>query len=240
MMGPIHIKAKKGEVAERVIVAGDPARVEQVASILDNPVLVNRNRGLLVYTGNYKGIPISVAMHGVGHPSSMLVIEELIMLGAKAIIRFGTCGAMVKGLKIGDLIIPTGAAYHPGGAFYQYLRDNVCMACSPHYEILKALVEETEKAAVKYAIGPIVSSDAFYAEDPEFVKRWSSRGIIAVEMECAGLFMLGAMRGMKTGALLLVSDSLVEELGFATAEELKYYVDRASRIVLEALIKVKV
>ncbi|MEM4040551.1 MAG: nucleoside phosphorylase, partial [Ignisphaera sp.] len=83
-------------------------------------------------------------------------------------------------------------------------------------------------------------SDAFYAEDPEFVKRWSSRGIIAVEMECAGLFMLGAMRGVKTGALLLVSDSLVEELGFATAEELKYYVDRASRIVLEALIKVKV
>lgn len=239
MIGPIHIKAKKGDVAEKVIVAGDPARVKQVASILENTVLVNENRGLLVYTGRYKGVPISVAMHGVGHPSSMLVFEELVMLGAKVIVRLGTCGAMVKGLRIGDIIIPTGVAYHPGGAFYQYLRDNVCMACAPHFEVLKTLVEETQKSGVNYAVGPIVSSDAFYAEDPEFVKRWTSRGIIAVEMECAGLFMLGAMRGVKTGALLIVSDSLVEELGFASAEELKGYVERAAKIVLESLIRIQ-
>ncbi|MEM1646666.1 MAG: purine-nucleoside phosphorylase [Ignisphaera sp.] len=238
MIGPIHIKAKKGEVADRVVVAGDPARVKQVASMLENPVLVNENRGLLVYTGKYKGTLVSVAMHGVGHPSSMLVIEELIMLGAKVIVRFGTCGAMVKGLRIGDVIIPTGAAYYPGGAFYQYLRDNICMACAPHFDVLKTLVEETQKIGINYALGPIVSSDAFYAEDPEFVKKWTSRGIIAVEMECAGLFMLGAMRNIKTGALLLVSDSLVEELGFATAEELKNYVDRAAKIVLEAITKI--
>lgn len=238
MVGPIHIKAKKGDIAERVVIAGDPARVEQIASILENPVLVNKNRGLLVYTGKYRNTPISVAMHGVGHPSSMLVIEELIMLGAKAIIRLGTCGAMVKGLKIGDIIIPTGAAYYPGGAFYQYLKDNICMACAPHYEILKTLIEEVSKSGINYVVGPIVSSDAFYAEDPEFVKKWTSRGIVAVEMECAGLFMLGAMRNIKTGALLLVSDSLVEQLGFASAEELKQYVDRATRIVIEALIKI--
>ena len=114
MIGPIHIKAKKGDIAERVIIAGDPARVEQLAKMLENPRLVNTNRGFLVYTGTYKGVPVSVAVHGVGHPSSMLVVEELIMLGAKVIVRFGTCGAMVKGLKIGDLIIPTAAAYYPG------------------------------------------------------------------------------------------------------------------------------
>lgn len=238
MIGPIHIKAKKGDIAERVIIAGDPARVKQVALMLKNTELVNENRGLLVYTGKYKGVPISVAMHGVGHPSSMLVIEELIMLGARVVIRFGTCGAMVKGIKVGDIIIPTGAAYHPGGAFYQYLRDNVCMACTPNYEVLKTLAEEAQRAGINYAIGPIISSDAFYAEDPEFVKRCTSKGIIAVEMECAGLFMLGAMRNVKAGALLLVSDSLVEELGYASAEELKGYVDRATKVVLEAIIKI--
>jgi len=239
VVGPIHIKAKKGEVAERVVVAGDPARVEQLASMLENPRLVNTNRGFLVYTGTYRGVPVSVAVHGVGHPSSMLVVEELIMLGAKVVVRFGTCGAMVKGLKIGDVVVPTGAAYYPGGAFYQYLREHVCAAASPHFEVLKALVEEVQKAGVNYVVGPVVSSDAFYAEDPEFVKKWTSRGIVAVEMECAGLFMLGAMRGIKTGALLMVSDSLVEELGFASAEELRSHVEKLGRVVLDAIIKVQ-
>ncbi len=238
MIGPIHIKAKKGDVAERVIVAGDPARVEQVSKMLENPRVVNTNRGFIIYTGTYKGVPVSVAVHGVGHPSSMLVVEELAMLGAKVVIRFGTCGAMVKGLKIGDIVIPTAAAYYPGGAFYQYLKEAVCTATAPHFDVLKTLVEETQKAGVNYVLGPVVSSDAFYAEDPEFVKKWTSRGIVAVEMECAGLFMLGAMRNLKTGALLMVSDSLVEELGFASAEELREYVNRASKIVLEALIKI--
>jgi 5'-methylthioadenosine phosphorylase len=238
LVGPVHIKARRGDVAERVVVAGDPARVEQLAKMLESPRLVNTNRGFLVYTGLYRGVPVSVAVHGVGHPSSMLVVEELAMLGARVVVRFGTCGAMVKGLRIGDVVIPTAAAYHPGGAFYQYLRDYICMATAPHFEVLKTLVEEVQKAGINYVVGPIVSSDAFYAEDPEFVKRWTSRGIVAVEMECAGLFMLGAMRGLKTGSVLMVSDSLVEELGFATAEELKTYVEKVSKAVLEAIVRV--
>jgi 5'-methylthioadenosine phosphorylase len=238
LIGPIHIKAKKGEVAERVVVVGDPARAEQVSKMLEDVRVVNTNRGFIIYTGLYKGVPVSIAVHGVGHPSSMLVVEELVMLGAKIIIRFGTCGAMVKGLRVGDVVIPTAAAYYPGGAFYQYLKESICTATAPHFDVLKVLVEEVQKAGINYVIGPIVSSDAFYAEDPEFTKKWVSRGITAVEMECAGLFMLGAMRGVKTGALLMVSDSLVEELGFASAEELKSYVDRAGRTVLDAIIRI--
>lgn len=237
LIGPIHIKAKRGDVAERVIVAGDPARVEQLVKMIENPRLVNTNRGFTVYTGAYKGVPVSIAVHGVGHPSSMLVFEELVMLGARIIIRFGTCGAMVKGLRIGDVVIPTAAAYYPGGAFYQYLKESICTATAPHFEVLKTLVEEVQKSGVNYVIGPIVSSDAFYAEDPEFTKKWTSRGITAVEMECAGLFMLGSMRGIKVGALLMVSDSLVEELGFASAEELRVYVERAGKIVLDSIIR---
>ncbi|MEM1710468.1 MAG: nucleoside phosphorylase, partial [Sulfolobales archaeon] len=108
MTNPVIIRAKKGEVAERVVVGGDPARIEQLASLLEKPKLVNSNRGLLVYTGSYEGVPVTVATHGIGGPSSAIVVEELVMLGAKVIVRFGTCGAMVKGLGIGDIVIPTG------------------------------------------------------------------------------------------------------------------------------------
>ena len=237
---PIHLKIKPEDVAKRVIVAGDPARVEQVSTLLDKVRLVNKNRGFITYTGEYKGVPITIATHGVGVPSASIVFEELAMVGAKAIVRLGSCGALVKGFKIGDVIIPTGCAYYPGGAYYQYLREWVCTATSPDYELLKNLVESAHAAGLRYALGPIISSDAFYAEDPEFAEKWASRGVIAVEMECAGLFMLGLMRKVKTAAILLVSDSLVEDLGFASAEELKEYALKAAEATLEALIKTEV
>lgn len=240
MLNPVIIRAKKGEIAERVVIGGDPARIEQLASLLEDPKLVNSNRGLLTYTGTYKGVPVTVATHGIGGPSSAIVVEELIMLGAKVLIRFGTCGAMVSGLGIGDIVIPTGAAYNQGGLLYQYLKENICMAASPNYEVLNSIVNEAVKSGVKFVVGPVVSSDAFYAEDPEFVKKWTGRGIIAVEMECATLFALSSMRKVKSGSLLLVSDSLVEHLGFATAEELRSYVERASKIALNSLINVSI
>ena len=235
MMGPIHIKASKDDVAERVIVAGDPARVEQIASMLENVKLVNRNRGLLVYTGEYEGTRISVALHGIGAPSSAIVFEELAMLGAKVMIRIGTCGAMYRGARIGDVVVPTGASYYPGGFYHQYLKEGVCLCAVPDFVVTKVLVEELERSGISYRVGPVVSSDAFYAEDPDFAKKWMSRGVIAVEMECAALFSLGMMRGFRTGAVLIVSDSLIENLGFASAEELKEHVDRVTRAVFRAL-----
>ncbi|RLG81780.1 MAG: nucleoside phosphorylase, partial [Thermoprotei archaeon] len=184
-MQPIHIRAKRGDIAERVIIAGDPARVEQIGrELLANAKLVNTNRGFISYTGNYKGYRVSVVTHGIGVPSMLLVVEELIMLGARAIVRVGSCGAMVKGMKIGDIIVPTGCAYYPGGAYYQYLREDVCFAAAPSYELLNNMVEAARSLDVKYYLGPVLTSDAFYAEDPEFAKKWGSRGVIAVEMEC--------------------------------------------------------
>jgi 5'-methylthioadenosine phosphorylase len=241
MLGkPIHMTVTPENVAKRVIVAGDPARVEQVREFLEEPKLVNTRRAFVTYTGTYRGVPVTVATHGVGFPSSAIVFEELTMVGAKVIVRFGTCGAMVPGMRIGDVVIATGAAYYPGGAYYQYLREWVCCPAVPSFDVLKSLVEEAERAGVRYYLGPVVSSDAFYAEDPEFAKKWSSRGVIAVEMECAGLFTLGLMKGVKTGALLMVSDSLVEHLGYASAEELREYTARAAKVVLEALLKVQI
>ena len=237
---PVHIKAKKGDIAERVIIAGDPARVEQVSKeLLRNVRLVNTNRGFIAYTGEYDGVPVSVVVHGVGVPSSVLVLEELIMLGAKAIVRLGSCGAMIKGMRIGDIVIPTAAAYYPGGAYYQYMGELACAPSAPDFELLRNLVEAAKDLNVKYYLGPILTSDAFYAEDPEFAKRWASRGVIAVEMECSGLFMIGHMRNVKVAAILIVSDSLVEDLGFAGAEELKEYALRAAKVTLEALKRLK-
>lgn len=241
MLGkPIHMTISPETVARRAIVAGDPARVEQVKELLEDPKLVNSRRAFITYTGTYKGVPVTIAAHGVGFPSSAIVFEELAMVGAKLIVRFGTCGAMVTGMKVGDVVIPTGAAYYPGGAYYQYLREWVCCPAVPSFEVVKALVEEFERGGVRYLLGPVVSSDAFYAEDPDFARKWSSRGVIAVEMECAGLFTLGLMRGLKTGAVLMVSDSLVEHLGYASAEELREYTIRAARLILEAVSKVPV
>ncbi len=238
---PFHIKAKPEDIAERVIIAGDPARVKQVSKLLEKPRIVNTNRGFLTYTGYYRGVPVTVATHGIGGPSVAIVFEELRMLGAKVIVRLGTCGGMVKELSKGDIVIATGAAYYTGGNAIGMYAHEACMPTAPHHEVTSALVSSAEKHGVKYFLGPVLSSDAFYAEDPEFARKWSERGILAVEMECAVIFSLGWMRNVKTGALLVVSDSLVkpEEATLASAEELKEKVDVAAKVVLDALVNVK-
>ena len=238
---PLHILAKPEEIAERVIIAGDPARVKQVAQMLDEAKLVNENRGFLTYTGYYKGTRVTVATHGIGGPSAAIVIEELIMLGAKVIVRLGTAGGMIEDLKIGDVVIPYGAAHLDDALLRMYVKEGYLPAI-PHPEVLLAIIESANELGLSYKLGVIFSSDAFYAEDESFVKEWSSKGIIAVEMECATLFTIGLLRGIKTGALLVVSDTLVGKTikEMATAEELKEYVKKAAEVTLDALLKVKV
>ena len=103
-MNPVHILAKKGEVAERVLIAGDPGRVKLLSTLLEEPKLVNENRGFLVYTGKYKDVKVSIATHGIGGPSIAIVLEELAMLGGKVFIRYGTAGALVPELDKGDYV----------------------------------------------------------------------------------------------------------------------------------------
>jgi 5'-methylthioadenosine phosphorylase len=235
MPQPQHIKAKSGEIAERVIISGDPARVTQLSERLKDSKLVNENRGFLTYTGFYEGKPISISCHGVGAASVAIVVEELIMFGAKAILRLGSCGGFLKPMKIGDLIIPTGAAYL-GGTLHQYVGAEH-IAPVPDFELSKIIVETAKKHGIKYYLGPVFSSDAFYAEDPDFVNKWSKRGYIAVEMECATLFGLGMLRGVKTASALIVSDNLAEMQPMVDAQALKGYVDKVGGLVFDALSK---
>ena len=236
MQQPQHLKAK--EVAARAIVAGDPARVVQLSKMLEDAKLVNENRGFITYNGSYHGVPVTVACHGVGGPSLGIVFEELAMLGARVIVRLGSTGAFLKGMKIGEAVIPTGAAYI-GGTLQQYIPD-AHITPVPSFDVTTELVNAVKSEGLKYYVGPVFSSDAFYAEDPQFVTKWVSRGYIAVEMECATLFGLGMMKGVKTGSILLISDNLAEMTPMVDAEYLKPYVERAGRAVLQAITKVEV
>jgi 5'-methylthioadenosine phosphorylase len=231
-MEPQHIKAKPGEVARKALISGDPARVTQLSTLLKRPRLVNENRGFLTYTGEYKGEELTVACHGIGGPSAAIVVEELIMLGAKAIVRLGSCGGLLKPMKVGDMVFATEAGY-PGGTLDQYFGRKI--APRPDVELTALLVDSAENKGLKYYKGPVFSSDAFYAEGPGALGRLARKGYIAIEMECATLFGLGKLREVKTASALLVSDNATKKATIVDADALRRYAIRAGEMVFASL-----
>lgn len=236
-MRPQHIRISPEKVAKKVVAVGDPARARFLAEhFLEDAELVNEERGFNIYTGYYRGERVSVAVHGIGGPSAAIVFEELHMLGARTIIRLGTAGGLVPRLDIGDAVVATGAAYMHGGTVGSYVPD-ACMAAAPNPVLTTMLYEKAREIHGRVYLGPVFSSDAFYAEDPAFVEKWSKRGIIAVEMEVATLYALAALRGFNASALLVISDNLAvpgkEELKHH--QELEPFVEKAAKAVLETL-----
>ncbi len=235
---PIHIHAEPGSVAPRVVAVGDPGRAQLLAeTLLEDARVVNRNRGYLVYTGTYKDARVTVATHGVGGPSALIVLEELVELGARYVVRLGTAGALRKGMKIGDLVVATSAGCNYGGAGLGQYYPGVCPPLAPDPRLTLMLHEEASSRTRTF-LGPVFSSDAFYAEDKDFASRIGSMGFVAVEMEVAPLYALSWLRGFKASALLMISNSLVENLGYASGEQLRESVLRAGEAVLEALARV--
>lgn len=232
-----HIRVRRREdIAERAVIAGDPARVNLLKEFLEEPRLVSSVRHYYVYTGSYKGVPITLAVHGVGSGSAALIVEELARLGARAIIRLGTCGAMVEELNVGDVVLPSGASYYVGGIFYQYLGEPVSQAAVPDFQLFENIVKEIRSTGVKYLVAPIVSCDAFYTEEG-FVSKWVRRGAVAVDMETAILYVLGLLKRVRAASVLIVSNSLVKPTKFLLAGELEGFVKRVATAVLEALIR---
>ena len=235
MPPPAHILAGPGDVADVAIISGDPARTEQLSQILREARLVNSNRGLTTYTGYFAEKRMTVATHGIGGPSAAIAIEELHMLGARTIIRFGTCGGLVAGLRTGDFVIPTGAAYSKGSVL-SYVTDGFLPAV-PDFRVTENLTRASRKAGLNFMEGLVYSSDAFYTQDISSLKRWVKRGVLAVEMECATLFTIGLIRGFKTGALLMMSNSLVNkaEADLAQAKKLEPFVSKGAKAIFEAV-----
>ena len=231
---PIHVRAEPGDYAEVCLLPGDPLRAEYIAeTFLEDTVQRNAQRGMLGFTGTYRGQPVSVQSTGMGCPSAAIVIEELVMLGVRRMVRVGTCGGLQSDLKLGDLIVAISAV--PADATARQL------VAEPHaptadWDLVHAAVHAAKELGKPVRVGPVVSSDLFYNPDPGQYGRWSARGILGVEMEAAVLFTLGALRGVKAGCLLTVSDTFVEgEFVRISDDEMREAVDEMTQLALETV-----
>ncbi len=204
-----HIGAREGEIAEKVIMAGDPLRAKFMAeNFLENPVQYNNVRGMLGYTGEYKGKRVSVQGHGMGIPSIGIYTYELFnFYGVKSIIRTGSAGAYHPDLQLGDVVVGIGACTDSNyGAQY-----GLPGTFSPtaDFALARAAVEKAEQMGVRYKVGNILSSDVFYGDSADGWKAWQKMGVLAVEMEAAALYMNAARSGNKALCICTISDSLV-------------------------------
>ena len=203
-----HIGAKYGEIAETVIMAGDPLRAKFMAdNFLENPVQFNNIRGMLGFTGTHDGKRVSVMGHGMGMPSIGIYTYELYnFYGVKTIMRVGSAGSLRKDLHLGDLVLAMGACTDsnygkqfetPG--FYAPIAD---------FELLRGAADVCDRKGYKYMVGNVMSSDIFY-HDNAHNDKWMKMGVLAVEMEAAALYMNAARSGNRALTICTISDSIV-------------------------------
>ena len=204
----IHIGAKPADIAETVLMPGDPYRAKWAAeTFLDVPKLVNEVRGMLGFTGTYKGAPVTIHGSGMGMPSLSIYANELIRdYGAKTLIRIGSCGGMQPHVKLRDIIIAMTASSlsTPSSGMFKELNFAPCA----DYRLLSAAVAEAKGKDVGLHVGGIYSSDVFYDERPDLNEQMVRHGILGVEMEAAELYNLAARYGVRALAVLTVSDHL--------------------------------
>lgn len=210
-----HIRAKKGEVGRYVILPGDPARVPVIAERLENAVQIAQNREYNLYTGTLDGVPVSVCSTGIGGPSAAIAVEELVKCGADTFVRVGTSGGIKLDVIGGDLCIAT-SAIRSEGTSQEYLPDGYPAAAD--FEVTRALADAAEKLCDgsfgnKFHVGVVHSKDSFYGEVEPKSSAVSEKllaaydgylkaGCLTTEMECAGIFSVGLVRGVRCGAVL--------------------------------------
>jgi DeoD family purine-nucleoside phosphorylase len=201
----IHLRPT-AELAERVLLPGDPGRALALAQLLlDKPRMFNHHRGLWGYTGRAAdGEPLTIQSTGMGGPSAAIVLHELIELGVRRAIRVGTCGALSERLRLGDLVVVREAICADGtsralGAGELAQADEA---------LTMALAERAETGPRRHQVGRIVSTDLFYDSDSARSREWAAAGALAVEMEAATLLTLGSSFGVSAACVLAVSDLL--------------------------------
>ncbi len=232
---PIHVRANPGDYAEACLLPGDPLRAKYIAdTFFDKAIERNHERGMLGYTGTFNGKPVSVQSSGMGCPSASIVIEELVQLGVKKLLRVGTCGGLQPGMTMGELIIALSAT--PADSTASHYVGGEPHAPTADFGLVHEAVHQAKHLGQAVRVGPIVSSDIFYQPDTGLAQRWSDRGILAVEMEAAALFTLGALRKIQTGCMLLVSDIVVDgEFIRITDEEMRQAVDQMTELALHTV-----
>jgi len=205
----IHIEAKQGEIAETVLMPGDPLRAKWIAeTFLDNPVCYNRIRGMLGYTGTYKGKRVSVQGSGMGMPSSMIYFHELIKdYGVKNIIRVGSAGSYQENVKLNDVVLAMSASTTSGMNSSRFINSDY--SPTANFELFQKAVDFAKENKIPIKAGNVLSSDEFYGDDPEEYKLWAEYGVLCVEMETAGLYTVAAKFNVRALTILTISDSLV-------------------------------
>ncbi len=233
-MNPTHVRARPGDVAPIALLVGDPARATLIAGRLQNPTRYNEFRGLLGYTGVYRGVPVSAQTSGMGAPSAAIVAEELAVLGCRVIVRLGTCGATRLEINPTDLIIAT-ASCPLEGTTRQYIGEAYAPAAT--YAVVQALVGAALASGVRYHVGLIATQDALYSVDEGWVERWRQRGVLAQEMEASALFTVAALRDMQAGCILTVSNHAGQHRRLPD-EQLLPAIERMVNVALEAAVTI--
>jgi purine-nucleoside phosphorylase len=205
----IHIGAKPGDIAETVLMPGDPYRARWAAqTFLEDAKLVNEVRGMLGYTGTWRGHPVTIQGSGMGMPSLSIYANELIRdYGAQTLIRIGSAGAMQPQLKIRDLVLAMSACTlsTPSRGIFRELN----FAPTADFSLLHAAWQAAQKLDVTTHAGQIYSSDVFYDERPDLNEQMQRHGVLCVEMEAAELYTLAARYGRRALAVLTISDHLL-------------------------------
>lgn len=204
-----HINAKSGDIAETILLPGDPLRAKYIAeTFLENPTCYNEIRGMYGFTGTYKGKKVSIQGTGMGIPSMSIYVEELIQFyGAKNLIRIGSCGSIQKDIKIRDVIVAMSAS--TDSSINKLRFDGRDFAPTASAELFINAIDSARERNLQVKAGSVLTHDLFYQDDADEWKRWADFGVLAVEMETAGLYTLGAKHGVNTLSLLTVSDSLI-------------------------------
>lgn len=227
-----HNSAVRGDIAETILLPGDPLRAKFIAeNFLEDPVQFNTVRNMFGYTGTYKGKRISVMGTGMGVPSIGIYSYELIhFYGVKNLIRVGSCGAFQENLKLYDVIIGMGASTNSNYAVQYGLPGSYSATAS--WDLLYKAVKVAEQKGIPVHVGNILTSDIFYSADTDSTAKWQSMNVLAVEMESFALYCNAAHAGVNALTILTVSDSIVNKEE-TTPEEREKSFTRMMEIALE-------
>lgn len=219
----IHISAEKGAIATTVLMPGDPLRAKWIAqTFLKDAVCYNEVRGMLGYTGTYKGRRVSVQGSGMGIPSAMIYYHELINdYGVENLIRVGTAGSYHKDIRVKDIVLAMAASTTSGINNSRFI--NADYSPTANFDLLMKAARYAGERQIPIKAGNVLSADEFYEDNPEEYKLWARYGVLCVEMEAAGLYTIAAKYGAKALAILTISDSLVTgEKASAEARETSF------------------
>jgi purine-nucleoside phosphorylase len=213
-----HINAQKGAIAETVLLPGDPLRAKWIAeTFLENAICYNKVRGMLGYTGTYKGRPISVQGSGMGVPSALIYYHELIVnFEAKNLIRVGTAGSFQKDVGLRDIVLAMAASTNSAINERNFYGSH--FAPTANFELFKKAITYAEQQNISIKAGNILTNDVFYEDDPDGFKKWADHGVLCVEMETAALYTIAAKHKVKALSILTISDSLITD-EFTSSEE---------------------